>query len=151
TSLGLRNLRLTHLDLNDFPESAGAFDYIVAHGLYSWIPEALRDRLLAVIGRHLAPNGVAFVSYNIYPGCYVRRMLWEILKFHTDHLENPRSRIAEAQALAGLLASGRDLEERHGTYFKLDLDRLMREETAHLFHDDLADVNDPVYFHQFLD
>jgi len=86
--LGLSNVTLSRLDLNDFPPSAGRFDYIVAHGLYSWVPGPVRDRLLALIGAHLAPHGVAFVSYNVYPGCYVRRMLWEMLKFHTDHLDN---------------------------------------------------------------
>jgi methyltransferase-like protein len=149
--LGLSNVTLSHLDLSDFPQSAGRFDYIVAHGLYSWIPAPVRDRLLAVIAAHLAPHGVAFVSYNVYPGCYIRRMLWEMLKFHTDHLDNPQSRIAEARALTALIGSSRDLQGAQGAFLKADLEGLSQREAAHFFHDDLADINDPVYFHQFVD
>lgn len=149
--LGLSNVTLSQLDLNDFPQSAGRFDYIVAHGLYSWIPAPVRDRLLELIAVHLAPQGVAFVSYNIYPGCYVRRMLWEMLKFHTDHLDDLQSRIAEARALTALIGSSRDLQGAQGTFLKSDLEGLLQREAGHFFHDDLADINDPVYFHQFVD
>jgi SAM-dependent methyltransferase len=149
--LGLSNVTLSRLDLNDFPPSAGRFDYIVAHGLYSWVPGPVRDRLLALIGAHLAPHGVAFVSYNVYPGCYVRRMLWEMLKFHTDHLDNPQSRIAEARALTALIGSSRDQQGAQGAFLKADLEGLLQREAGHFFHDDLADINDPVYFHQFVD
>jgi len=149
--LGLANLSLEQLDLADFPADAGRFDYIVAHGLYSWVPVPVRDRLLGLIASHLAPHGVAFVSYNVYPGCYMRRMVWEILKFHTDHLGDPQSRITEALALTRLLASGRDLQSAYGTFLNADLERLLQRDTSYFFHDDLADINDPVYFHQFVE
>lgn len=149
--LGLANLTLRQLDLADFPADAGRFDYIVAHGLYSWVPALVRDCLLGLVASHLAPNGVAFVSYNVYPGCYMRRMVWEILKFHTDHLGDPQSRITEAQALTRLLAGGRNLQDAYGTFLLADLERLMQRDISYFFHDDLADINDPVYFHQFVD
>ena len=61
----------------------GPFDYVVAHGVYSWVPAGVRDRLLAVCREVLAqPQGVAFISYNTYPGCHMRRMLWDMMKFH---------------------------------------------------------------------
>jgi SAM-dependent methyltransferase len=148
-SLGLRNLALHALDLADFPPDAGAFDYIVAHGLYSWIPVATRARLLTLVARHLAPNGVAFVSYNVYPGCYVRRMAWEILRFHTDHLADPQARVTEARELARLLAAGRRVQDRLGAPLKAEFESLVERDPAHLLHDDLAAINDPLYFHEF--
>jgi len=63
--LGLANLTLETRDLNRFREDAGSFDYIIAHGLYSWIPASLREALLALIASHLAPAGIAFVSYRL--------------------------------------------------------------------------------------
>ena len=149
-SLGLRNLELRTLDLADFPRDAGQFDYIVAHGLYSWIPAATRDHLLALVTRHLAPYGVAFVSYNTYPGCYMRRMAWEMLRFHTEHLSDPQARIAEARGLARLVATARKVSEGSSAHFRSELEQLVERDTAHLFHDDLAGVNDPVYFHEFI-
>lgn len=150
-ALGLRNLTLRELDIRSFPSDAGSFDYIIAHGLYSWIGAELRDGLLALIADHLAPQGVAFVSYNAYPGCYRRRMVWDMLRFHTDHLPDPQLRISEAKALAQLLARGCNAGGESIDAFKAELQRILERDPAHLFHDDLAAVNDPVYFHQFVD
>lgn len=149
--LGLTNLTLHNLDLLDFPTDAGEFDYIIAHGLYSWIPEPARQGLLTLITAHLAPQGVAFVSYNAYPGGYVRRMLWEMLKFHTDHLEDPQTRITEAQALARLLATGRTAHDEYTRLLESQINRLSDRAAPFFFHDDLAEINQPFYFHEFLD
>jgi SAM-dependent methyltransferase len=148
---GIANVTLEVRDLAQFPPDAGTFDYIVAHGLYSWIPEQARDQLLALIARHLAPNGVAFVSYNVYPGCYIRRMVWEMLRFHTEPLEAPGRRIAEAQALARLLAEARAPGDAYGTLLRTELERFSSRDAGVLFHDDLAPVNDPCWFHEFVD
>lgn len=149
--LGLRNISLAAHDLADFAADAGRFDYIVAHGLYSWVPAGTRDQLLALLARHLAPNGVAFVSYNVYPGCHIRRMVWEMLKFHVDHLPDARQRIAEAQTLARLLATGRAVPDDYTAVVQRELERVVDRDPAVLFHDDLAATNDPVYFHEFAD
>jgi SAM-dependent methyltransferase len=148
--LGLKNLSLAQRDLADFPADAGEFDYIIAHGLYSWIPAEARDQLLALVARHLAPRGVAFVSYNVYPGCYIRRMVWEMLRFHTDPLGTPEARIAEARALAQLLAEGRTVQDEYAALMKAELERFTTRDSGFLFHDDLAAVNEPVYFHEFV-
>lgn len=148
--IGLTNISLSQLDLANFPADAGAFDYIIAHGLYSWVPAAIRDQLLALIGRHLSARGVAFVSYNVFPGCHVRRMVWEMLRFHTEALDDPAERIAEAQALARLIAEGRTADDAYTTLMKEELARISSRDAGFVFHDDLAQVNDPCYFHEFV-
>lgn len=62
--LGLANVQLLQQDLRDLVDADGTFDYIVAQGAYSWVPEAVRDALLALAARRLASNGVMYVSYN---------------------------------------------------------------------------------------
>src|SRR5215218_6536208 len=64
---GLRNVRLDVASVADLPADLGPFDFVIAHGLYSWIPAAVADALLEACGRHLAPGGVAYISYNTYP------------------------------------------------------------------------------------
>jgi len=149
--LGLQNITLLQGDLAGFDAGGGSFDYVIAHGLYSWIPPEAREALLALIAARLAPHGIAFVSYNCYPGCYVRRMAWEMLRFHTEHLAEPQARIAEARALVELLAGARSRRDVFGTMFDEELQRLGQRDAGHLFHDDLAAVNEPVYFHEFVD
>ena len=148
--IGLANIALSQLDLADFPADAGTFDYIIAHGLYSWIPAAVREQLLALIARHLAPRGVAFVSYNVYPGCYVRRMVWEMLRFHTEPLVEPAERVAEAQAFARLIAEGRTADDEYTALMRSEFARFSSRDAGFLFHDDLAEVNEPCYFHEFV-
>jgi SAM-dependent methyltransferase len=44
------------------------FDYIVSHGVYSWVGLEARRAWLNFIDRHLKPNGLVYVSYNALPG-----------------------------------------------------------------------------------
>jgi SAM-dependent methyltransferase len=147
--LGLHNVLLQARDLCEFSDEERSFDYIIVHGLYSWVPEPVREALMRLVARHLAPQGVAFISYNIFPGCHLRRMLWDVLKFHTDGIEDPQARLAEAAALARMLASGRAAEDRHA--LQEEASGLLKREAAYTFHDDLSPHNEPVYFHQFLE
>jgi len=146
---GVANVTFEALDLTRFPEQAGAFDYIIAHGVYSWIPADVRDAMIGLIGRHLAPNGVAFVSYNTYPGCHLRRMVWEMLKFHTAELADTTARLSEAQALIRLVAHGNAQPDEYTRPLVTEAQHMEERHPALLFHDDLSPVNDPVYFHEF--
>ena len=72
---GLKNVSLRHASITDVDESFGRFDYIIAHGVFSWIPTTVREKLLDICGKNMAPGGVAYVSYNTYPGWHARG-LW---------------------------------------------------------------------------
>ena len=72
-ALGLTNIELRHLSILDVDDSFGPFDYIVCHGVYSWVPENVQDRILAICARNLVPEGIGYVSYNTYPGWHMQR------------------------------------------------------------------------------
>ena len=149
--VGVSNVAFEALDLSQFPKDDGAFDFIIAHGVYSWIPADVRDALMALIGSHLAPQGVAFVSYNTYPGCHLRQMAWEMLKFHTAELGDPNAQLSEARALIHLVANGNVQPDEYTQPLVAEVRRMEERLPPLLFHDDLAPVNDPVYFHEFVD
>lgn len=149
-ALGLKNARLHAADIRAVGEEFGAFDFVIAHGVFSWVPEEVRHALLAVCEQVLTPAGVAYVSFNAYPGCHIRRLFWEVAKFHTAALADPGQKIQQAKAVLHFLAEGITARGLLGQY--------MREEARHvaferpeavLFHDDLAGVNQPYYFHEF--
>jgi SAM-dependent methyltransferase len=150
SKLGLSNLTLIEGDLRALPESLGAFDYVIAHGVYSWVPADVRDGMLAVIADRLAPNGVGFVSYNVYPGCYERRMAWEMLRFHVDGITDPLQRIAEARALIRLIGDPANREQPNTAGLRYEFNELAKRSDGSLYHDDLSPVNDPVWFHEFV-
>ena len=66
-ALGLTNIELRHLSILNVNDSFGPFDYIVCHGVYSWVPDDVQDRILAVCARNLVPEGIGYVSYNACP------------------------------------------------------------------------------------
>ena len=149
SSLQLRNVELFAGDIASIGP-IGQFDYIVAHGLYSWAPSSLRDALLRLIHRSLAPNGVAFVSYNTFPGWHVAGMVREMLRYHTRGAGDAESMVMQARALLDFLRVAHNDNDPYGRLLASEAERFARHSSAHLFHDDLADVNDPVYFEQFV-
>jgi methyltransferase-like protein len=147
-SLGLANIELRHLDIMDVTAGLGTFDYVIAHGVYSWVPEAVRDRLLAICKDHLAPNGVAYVSYNTYPGCHLRQAARWALQFHVEGIDDAEERIAQARALARFIADCPPYGDSN--FFHDEMRAVLEHSPGLLFHDDLAPINDPVYFYQFV-
>jgi methyltransferase-like protein/protein-L-isoaspartate O-methyltransferase len=145
---GLANLDLRALDLLDLPSDFGPFDYIVAHGVYSWVPDAVRDGLMALIAGHLAPHGVAFVSYNALPGGHLRRLTREMMRYHIDGLEAPDERVGQARAILDFLIDGQPEESTYLAMLEDERDRCARYTDEHFFHDHIADVNRPFYFHE---
>jgi len=148
-TLGLRNVTLRHLDVMDVPETLGTFDYIIAPGIYSWVEAPVRDRILAVCRAHLAPQGIAFVSYNTYPGCHLRQAVWQILQFHVEGISDPNERITQARALARFIADCPQADGSDGAVLSSEMRAVLDHSPGLLFHDDLASTNAPVYFHQF--
>ena len=98
---GLVNVTLVEEDLGNLSPAHGNFDYIIAHGVYSWVPAGVRDGLFAMAAQRLAPNGVMFVSFNALPGCRVRQAAWEILHFHVDRIADPSAAGRGAPGLRG--------------------------------------------------
>src|SRR5260370_36089437 len=81
-ALGLPNVKLQALSVLDMDDAFGQFDYIIAHGIYSWVPAAVQDKVLSVCARNLATDGVAYGSYNTYPGWHQRGMVREMMNYH---------------------------------------------------------------------
>jgi methyltransferase-like protein/2-polyprenyl-3-methyl-5-hydroxy-6-metoxy-1,4-benzoquinol methylase len=149
SALGLRNVVLHHLDIMEKSATVGTFDYIIAPGIYSWVPSPVRDRILAICQAHLAPQGVAFVSYNTYPGCHLRQAVWQILQFHVEGVTDPGERIAQARALARFMAECPQADASDGAVLGNEMRAVLDHSPGLLFHDDLAATNFPLYFHEF--
>ncbi len=147
---GLSNIRFEQADLAELRDDFGPFDYIVAHGVYSWVPAPVRDALFALAARRLAPNGVMFVSYNTLPGCRVRQAAWDALAYHTRGITEPRARLDAARALGALLAEPGTTNEDSDAALRAEFARIATRPDSPLFHDDLGEPNDPVHFHEFV-
>jgi methyltransferase-like protein/SAM-dependent methyltransferase len=147
--LGLTNIELRTQSILDFPDDAGQFDYIIAHGVFSWVPEPVRDRILKICRDHLAPQGVAIVSYNTFPGWHQRRMIRDMMLFHTRSFTEPEKRIQQAKAFLHFMTKAIPDDSAYGRSLHEEFRSLSNVDEAYLAHEQLEEVNEPVYFHEF--
>lgn len=144
---GIGNARFVRADLREFEPEAGTFNYVIAHGVYSWVSAEVRERLLALCARALAPDGVAYVSYNVFPAWGLIGGLRAMLRAEMVGVADPQAHVA---CLLPILERG--FAGDTGPYAML-----MREALAEirakplelLFHDELEVVSDPVTFLEF--
>jgi methyltransferase-like protein len=151
--LSLPNLDLRAMSILDVgPAELGEFDYILAHGVYSWVPPAVQDRILQICGEQLAPHGVAYISYNAYPGWHARGAIREMLWYHTGRFADPAERVREARGLLAFLADAVPADDAgFGSLVRQELALLRMTPDTYLLHEHLEEFNEPLYFHQFID
>ena len=149
---GLGNVELRTGDFGAVESLArlGPVDYVIAHGVYSWIAPAARGALLELTRRVLARQGIALVSYNAYPGSYLRDMARDILAYHLQGVRAPAERLARAQHLMRTIVSVDSLTP-YARVLREQLQRMLDGSDALLYHDDLAAISTPFYFHEFME
>lgn len=151
TTLGLDNIELRQADLLDVDASWGQFDYILCHGVYSWVPENVREEILAICKKMLSPNGVALVSYNILPGWHFRGVIRDLMLYHISRFEQPEERISQARAILGFMTENCSADTAYGQMLREELDEVRNYDDQYLYHDHLEDHNHAIYFHQFVE
>ena len=148
--LGLTNVSFLQRGIEEYDAPVEGFDYVIAHGVFSWVPEHVREALLALCGRVLTEDGVAYVSYNALPGGHLRQMLRGALATHLSP-GTPTERVAEARRFLRWLIA---VDEGEGQLAPT-LARAAREvsdnDDAFLFHDVLAEDNQPFAIRELLD
>jgi predicted O-methyltransferase YrrM len=148
--LGLSNVRLHCQNLLEIRDSFGAFDYILVHGIYGWTPPVVGEKILEIAGQCLSPNGLAFISYNTLPAGHIRKAVRDMLLFHAAPSLEPAERIKKAREFLTVLAAGRPEPEAFDLAAASYAAVLLQHSDSALFHDELAPVYEPVYFHDFV-
>ena len=148
--LGLKNIRLRHLDMLDVGQDLGEFDYIVSHGVFSWVPLHVQNKMLELCQRHLVRNGVAYFSYNTYPGWHIRGIVRDMMLYRSMQFTDPATRLSQAKALVEFVAqSARDENDPYRQLLQTEFAALSRSDDYYLHHEHLEENNHPVYFHDF--
>jgi len=137
-ALGLANVRLDAGDIAALdPRELGRFDHVIAHGVYSWVPDRVRTALLALCRACLERDGVAFVSFNAMPGGHVRRVLRDAARFAVRDVAGPGARIEAARAMLGRLAQAEPYDGALGREAR----KALEASDALIYHDLLAGTN----------
>lgn len=145
--VGLTNLELIQGDIQQRDIVDGTFDYIIAHGFFSWVGPEVQERLLELIAERLSPDGIAYVSFNALPGWYDRLPARELLLMQLDGVSGARRRVEEARRIIRVLL------ETPSDAFDEGLSKQLRFYESfpdwYLFHDILEAANHPIYLATF--
>ena len=153
---GLTNVSLIQSDIASIGSEIGTFDYIIAHGVYSWVDDGVKDALLRLIDEHLAEDGLAYVSYNTYPGWHTMEEVRQLMMFsNRDKAQfNHKEKVLHGKTIGSIVGSQilkyDNLKERNSKFLGA-LRSVMQKDEYYVGHDHLEPNNDPVYFYQFND
>jgi len=150
--VGVGNLTFVLADVADLPDSLGEFDYVVSHGVFSWVPEAARHGILRAFHERLRPDGVGYVSYNANPAGLLREITRQMLRFHLRRGQRtPEEKLLEAHAFLGFLTTARPKGDPWRQLVESEMDHLESRLPSSLVHDELAEVNTPFWLHEVLE
>ena len=153
---GLTNVSLVQSDIASIGSEIGTFDYIIAHGVYSWVDDGVKDALLRLIDEHLAEDGIAYISYNTYPGWHTMEEVRQLMMFsNRDKAQfNHKEKVLHGKTIGSIVGSQilkyDNLKERNSKFLGA-LRSVMQKDEYYVGHDHLEPNNDPVYFYQFND
>ncbi len=148
--LGLNNVTLSVGNLLNLDfDHPGRFDYILTHGIYGWTPPEVGERILEIVRTCLAPDGVAFISYNTQPAGHIRMAVRDMMLYHTRGIDDPVGQLKSAREFLALLATGRPEPDAFDAATASYAANLLQHSDSALFHDNFAPVYQPVYLHEF--
>ena len=158
------NIEFKAKDICDFTDADvrdyGKFDYIICHGVYSWVPDMVKDAILKTIKRFLSPNGVAYVSYNVYPGWKIKDTIRDFLMFGTRNIEDKTAKMARTRELLKVLGEYAKFCQKDGNVsqifvnydsLKFHIDQILTTNDSYIAHEYLEIFNNPIYFRDFAD
>jgi methyltransferase-like protein/ubiquinone/menaquinone biosynthesis C-methylase UbiE len=151
-ALGLRNIELVHASIDTIGDEHGQFDYIICHGVFSWVPRPIQDHILRVCSRNLAADGVAYVSYNTYPGWFMRGMVRRMMGFHARRFSEPATQLEQARALLDFLAqASTGVDATYHALLSREINILRQCNDSYIYHEHLEEINEPLFFHEFIE
>jgi SAM-dependent methyltransferase len=147
-AIGATNVRFEAMDIRDVPD-LGPFDYVICHGVFSWVPDDARRRILSIASEQLSPHGIAYVSYNTLPGWHARGMLRAILR-RVVPAGPPQEMARTARTFLHILRTRTPEQLPLGEWLRGELALLDQLSDRYLYFEYLVDENVPLYFDEFL-
>ena len=149
-ALGLANIELRRADLADLALPANSFDYVICHGVFSWVPPRVQDAILRITSDCLAANGIAAISYNVMPGWHLRSPVRDILLYFAGSHGTPHERVARARDMLRQIETAANVRHAYGYILRDEARRMSRMPASYILGEFLAEHNAPVTFADFV-
>jgi methyltransferase-like protein/2-polyprenyl-3-methyl-5-hydroxy-6-metoxy-1,4-benzoquinol methylase len=151
-ALGLDNVELVHSDIAHLdPAAVGQFDFIICHGVYSWVPDEVQEAILAACGQLLSPAGVAYIGYNTYPGWKAKEIVRDAMLLSVGDSTTIDEKVRRARSMVDFLHK---VAQPDSVLARALDDYQLMAATAgdyYLLHEELEIFNAPCYFRDFVD
>lgn len=150
--IGVDNIQLICADISKVNFENIQFDYIICHGVFSWVPQFVQEAILNVIKNYLSPNGVAFISYNTYPGWHHFDAAKHLMQFGS----NPQlDRLTRTDQAFELLKYTNNILKKISSPRNQAIDniftKILASEKYYVSHEYFEEYNTPLYFSQFIE
>ena len=150
--MGLTNIRFEALDIMDLDSSYGKFDYIVCHGVFSWVPEFVREKIMQVCRDNLSPRGIAMITFNTLPGWAALGCIRDMMMMHTRHLTDNSKKVAQAKSLLTFLHKFvPEKTNLRGAVVQVAETFAKANDDSYILHEYLEENNQPFFFEEFHD
>jgi len=148
SDLGLENIELIARPFSDMPQLE-KFDYIICHGIYSWVGDDDRNRILEICRTQLVENGLAIISYNTLPGWNMVRSLREMMIYHAKAFEDPLEKVAQGMQLLRFVRDNNPEGSAYRGVIDSEINLLNEQPISYAAHEHLESENTQFYFHEF--
>jgi methyltransferase-like protein/trans-aconitate methyltransferase len=142
---GVKNLDLRAANITEVTPQWGQFDYIIAHGVVSWVPHEVAEKVLQICAEQLTPNGLAYISFNTFPGWHTRMWAREAMHFHADEFADPIQKARAGRDFILALAQA----PFTSTLLQSEAQYLQGKEESYILHEYFERTNQPYYFRDF--
>jgi methyltransferase-like protein len=141
------------LSILDIPSDWSPFDYILCHGVFSWVPAQVQEKILEICSTMLSPDGIAYISYNALPGWHLRGIVRDMMLYHAMRFDSAERRIQEAKLILDFIAQHAvgSNAVAYSMFLKSEAEILRKLPDHYLYHEHLEDHCEPFYFHEFVE
>lgn len=150
--LKLNNIKFHHASILDIDDSYGQFDYIIAHGVMSWVAEPVRQKIFDICGQLLSQKGIAYISYNALPGWNMVRSIREMMLFHSATFASGKDKLEQGKLFLEFVKDS--IGTSNPSYSQIIADELQimsENENSYARHDHMSEENNPYYLHKFVE
>lgn len=147
--LGLTNIALHQMDIAQAAKNLGKFDYIMCHGVFSWVTDEVRAAILDLCRTNLNPDGLAAITYNVMPGWAVVRSIRDMMLYHVNRFQNPHDKIKQSRQLIEFLHANTPEGSPYKKAIENERAILRSAGDYYIAHEYLEEENHPFFFHEF--
>ena len=149
-ALNLKNISLEKKSILDFKANDGQFDYILCHGVYSWVDHKTQDKIFSICQHNLSEQGVAFISYNALPGWNMVKSIRDMMNYHIQNISDPKEKAQQSRSILQFILNGiKENESPYSKFLESEIQILSQQQDSYLYHEHLEENNNPEYFYEF--